>query len=83
MMRATAFWWQPKPSAAALALWPAAAIYGRAAAYRLELDAFLRRLQGGDGDIVSGADGVRALEIADACDRSLRTRTTVALEARA
>jgi tetraacyldisaccharide 4'-kinase len=36
MMRAPAFWWQPKPSAAALALWPAAAIYGRAAAYRLE-----------------------------------------------
>jgi myo-inositol 2-dehydrogenase/D-chiro-inositol 1-dehydrogenase len=54
-----------------------------AAAYRLELDAFLRRLQGGDGDVVSGADGVRALELADACDRSLRSRATVVLESRA
>jgi tetraacyldisaccharide 4'-kinase len=36
MMRAPSFWWEPKPSAAALALWPAAAIYGRAAAHRLE-----------------------------------------------
>jgi tetraacyldisaccharide 4'-kinase len=35
-MRAPAFWWQAKPSAAALALWPAAAIYGRAAAHRLD-----------------------------------------------
>jgi myo-inositol 2-dehydrogenase/D-chiro-inositol 1-dehydrogenase len=52
-------------------------------AYRLELDAFVRRLHGRDADLVSGADGVRALEIADACDRSLRTRTTVLLESRA
>lgn len=52
-------------------------------AYRLELDAFLRRLHGEPADIVSGADGVRALEIADACDRSLRARTTVALAVRA
>jgi myo-inositol 2-dehydrogenase/D-chiro-inositol 1-dehydrogenase len=52
-------------------------------AYRLELDAFLRRLAGEAADVVSGADGVRALELADACDRSLRTRATVALEARA
>ncbi len=29
-MRAPAFWWEEKPSAAALALWPAAAIYGNA-----------------------------------------------------
>jgi len=36
MMRAPGFWWQAKPSAAALALWPAAAIFGRAAAYALE-----------------------------------------------
>jgi myo-inositol 2-dehydrogenase/D-chiro-inositol 1-dehydrogenase len=49
-------------------------------AYRLELDAFLRRLQGEAADIASGADGVRALEIADACERSMRTRTTVLLE---
>jgi myo-inositol 2-dehydrogenase/D-chiro-inositol 1-dehydrogenase len=52
-------------------------------AYRLELDAFVRRLAGEPSDLVSGADGVRALEIADACDRSLRSRTTIALEARA
>jgi tetraacyldisaccharide 4'-kinase len=36
MMRAPSFWWEPKPSAAALVLWPAAAIYGRVAAHRLE-----------------------------------------------
>jgi myo-inositol 2-dehydrogenase/D-chiro-inositol 1-dehydrogenase len=49
-------------------------------AYRLELDAFVRRLHGEPADIVSGADGVRALEIADACERSLRARATVVLE---
>ena len=52
-------------------------------AYRLELDAFIRRLHGEAADVVSGADGVRALEIADACDRSLRARATVLLESRA
>ena len=51
-------------------------------AYRLELDAFVRRLHGEAADIVSGSDGVRALELADACDRSLRTRATVILESR-
>jgi myo-inositol 2-dehydrogenase/D-chiro-inositol 1-dehydrogenase len=49
-------------------------------AYRLELDAFVRRLHGEPSDLVSGADGLRALEIADACDRSLRARATVLLE---
>ena len=49
-------------------------------AYRLELDAFVRRLHGESADIVSGADGIRALEIADAADRSMRTRATVLLE---
>lgn len=49
-------------------------------AYRLELDAFVRRLHGESADIVSGADGIRALEIADAADRSRRTRATVLLE---
>jgi myo-inositol 2-dehydrogenase / D-chiro-inositol 1-dehydrogenase len=49
-------------------------------AYRLELDAFVRRLHGEDAELVSGGDGVRALEIADACERSLRTRATVRLE---
>jgi myo-inositol 2-dehydrogenase/D-chiro-inositol 1-dehydrogenase len=52
-------------------------------AYRLELDAFVRRLHGEPADVVSGADGVRALEIADACDRSLRSRSIVVLESRA
>jgi myo-inositol 2-dehydrogenase / D-chiro-inositol 1-dehydrogenase len=51
-------------------------------AYRLELDAFVRRLHGEAADIVAGADGVRALEIADACVESLRTRATVLLESR-
>jgi myo-inositol 2-dehydrogenase/D-chiro-inositol 1-dehydrogenase len=51
-------------------------------AYRLELDAFVRRLGGEASDIVSGEDGIRALEIADAADRSLRTRATIALEDR-
>ena len=48
-------------------------------AYRLELDAFVRGLHGEKADIVSGADGLRALEIADACDRSLKSRATVLL----
>jgi myo-inositol 2-dehydrogenase/D-chiro-inositol 1-dehydrogenase len=52
-------------------------------AYRLELDAFVRRLHGEPSDLASGVDGVRALEIADACDRSLRTHATVLLESRA
>jgi myo-inositol 2-dehydrogenase/D-chiro-inositol 1-dehydrogenase len=52
-------------------------------AYRLELDAFVRRLHGEPADLVSGGDGVRALEIAEACDRSLHSRATVELEARA
>lgn len=52
-----------------------------AEAYRLELDAFVRRLHGEAADLVSGRDGVRALEIADACDRSMRAGATVRLEA--
>jgi len=51
-------------------------------AYRLELDAFVRRLHGEPSDLVSGADGVRALEIADACARSLRARAAILLEPR-
>ena len=43
----------------------------------------MRRLHGETADIVSGGDGVRALEIADACAESLRTRATVLLETRA
>ncbi|HKY91370.1 MAG TPA: inositol 2-dehydrogenase [Nevskiaceae bacterium] len=51
-------------------------------AYRLELDAFVRCLRGEAADIASGADGVRALEIAEACDRSREARATVVLESR-
>ncbi len=51
-------------------------------AYRLELDAFVRRLHGEPADIVAGSDGIRALEIADAADRSMRSRATVLLETR-
>lgn len=49
-------------------------------AYRLELDAFVRRLNGEIADLVSGEDGIRALKIADAADRSMKTRAPVALE---
>jgi myo-inositol 2-dehydrogenase/D-chiro-inositol 1-dehydrogenase len=49
-------------------------------AYRLELDAFVRRLHGEAADLVSGADGIRALELADAADRSMRTGTIVTLQ---
>jgi len=49
-------------------------------AYRLELDAFVRRLHGETADLVSGADGIRALELADAADRAMRTGTIVKLE---
>ena len=48
-------------------------------AYRLELDAFLRRLHGEAAELVSGADGIRALELADAADRSMRTASIVRL----
>ncbi len=52
-------------------------------AYRLELDAFVRRLHGEAADLVSGADGIRALELADAADRSMRTGSVVTLEPKA
>lgn len=51
-----------------------------AEAYRLELDAFVRRLNGEAADLVSGEDGIRALMIADAADRSMKTHAPVALE---
>jgi myo-inositol 2-dehydrogenase/D-chiro-inositol 1-dehydrogenase len=50
-------------------------------AYRLELDAFVRRLHGEDADLVSGEDGIRALEIADAAERAMRTQSIVRLAA--
>jgi len=51
-----------------------------AEAYRLELDAFLRRLRGEPIPLVSGEDGVRALELADAAWRSLVAGSMVTLE---
>jgi len=51
-------------------------------AYRLELDAFVRRLHGEPAELVSGEDGIRALEIADAADRSMKAGTAVRLEER-
>jgi len=48
-------------------------------AYRLELDAFVRRLHGEAAELVSGEDGIRALEIADAADRSMKAGTAVRL----
>ncbi|HXV40929.1 MAG TPA: inositol 2-dehydrogenase [Steroidobacteraceae bacterium] len=53
-----------------------------AEAYRLELDAFVRRLHGEDADLVSGEDGIRALEIADAAEQAMRTHSIVRLGAR-
>ncbi len=53
-----------------------------AEAYRLELDAFVRRLHGEDAELVSGEDGIRALEIADAAEQAMRTHSIVRLGAR-
>jgi len=50
-------------------------------AYRLELDAFVRRLHGEEAELVSGEDGIRALEIADAAEQAMRTRAIVRLGA--
>ena len=49
-------------------------------AYRLEMDEFLRAAAGGSGDLVSGRDGVRALELAEAAERSLRSGSAATLE---
>jgi len=51
-------------------------------AYRLELDAFVRKLNGEAADLVSGEDGIRALAIAEAAHRSMKSHSTVALEPR-
>ncbi len=42
------------------------------AAYRLEIDDFLRAVRGESHDLASGEDGLRALLLAEAADRSLR-----------
>jgi len=50
-----------------------------AAAYRIELDEFLKALRGEAAQLASGEDGVRALELADAAQRSLQQRKPVDL----
>jgi myo-inositol 2-dehydrogenase/D-chiro-inositol 1-dehydrogenase len=47
-------------------------------AYRLELAAFIDVLEGRPGMVVSGLDGLRALQLADAAQRSLEQQRPVA-----
>lgn len=47
------------------------------AAYRLEMDDFLRAVRGETHDLASGDDGLRALLLAEAADRSHRSRERV------
>lgn len=49
------------------------------AAYRLEMDDFLRAVRGEAHDLASGEDGLRALLLAEAADRSLRSGERVTL----
>jgi myo-inositol 2-dehydrogenase/D-chiro-inositol 1-dehydrogenase len=49
-----------------------------AEAYRLELASFIDVLEGRPGMVVSGRDGLRALQLADAAQRSLERRNPVA-----
>lgn len=48
-------------------------------AYRLEMDDFIRTLQGDTSELANGADGVKALELADAAERSRQTNEVVTL----
>ena len=48
-------------------------------AYRLEMDEFLRAAKGGEAEIAGGQDGVRALELAEAAERSRQSGAAVAL----
>ena len=50
-----------------------------AAAYRIQLDRFLRMLSGQDIDLPSGDDGLRALQIATAAQMSMQQGSPVAL----
>ncbi|MGH8194179.1 MAG: inositol 2-dehydrogenase [Woeseiaceae bacterium] len=49
------------------------------AAYSLEMNDFIHAVQGAATGLASGADGVRALELADAAERSRRTHEVVLL----
>ncbi|GAB3291811.1 inositol 2-dehydrogenase [Parahaliea aestuarii] len=51
-----------------------------AAAYRLELEAFLAVLAGGQGRLVSGSDALKAQVLADAAARSHRQNAVIAPE---
>ncbi|MBM4195476.1 MAG: inositol 2-dehydrogenase [Gammaproteobacteria bacterium] len=50
-----------------------------AAAYRAELDEFVKSLRGEPAELASGADGLQALLLANAAQRSLETRQPVML----
>lgn len=50
-----------------------------AEAYRLELEDFIRALNGREHQLADAGDGVRALELAEAADRSRRERRRVEL----
>jgi len=51
-----------------------------AAAYRDELDEFLKALRGEPAQLATGADGCEALRLADAAQRSLESRAPVSLQ---
>ncbi len=51
-----------------------------AAAYRDELDEFLKALRGAPAELATGIDGRQALRLADAAQRSLDTRAPVSLQ---
>jgi myo-inositol 2-dehydrogenase/D-chiro-inositol 1-dehydrogenase len=48
-----------------------------AAAYRIELNEFLKALRGEPARLASGYDGLRALQLADAAQHSLEQRTAI------
>jgi myo-inositol 2-dehydrogenase/D-chiro-inositol 1-dehydrogenase len=48
-----------------------------AAAYRIELQEFLKALRGEPARLASGHDGLRALQLADAAQRSLEQGTAI------
>lgn len=50
-----------------------------AAAYRSELQEFIKALRGEPAELASGEDGVRALQLADAAQRSLESNAPVEL----
>ena len=49
-------------------------------AYRIQMDRFLRRLQGDTVDLADGTDGLKALILADCAQRSLASGKSVAVD---